>query len=569
MSAADRITETILRMGDIRAQGLQRSAAIQAQREVNNAQIWGGTIGNLGQQISQIPVDIQKAKLLDTENQVRQGQLDQQKKFQNDLFNANEIYQYTTRPGPDGSVQFDEDKLPAMVQKMSAAGINPDVVEHFAGAYKGMNQTMSSFRDTQLKHQAEFANYMLQSASPEHPLTPATSLAAAKIAQANGLANADDINKMMAAFNQGKDPTEVFKAIAQYGKQPKNPISIGAGGTILPDGTIVPPQARPAAPPTPGAGQHVINGQLVGPNGERIGPPVPPQKEATPRPAPNVGTFEDYVTRTYGATPTPAQILQARKDYGQADDRPRVNVNLPDQAAADVKEAVKGMKDGTIPPQLPGRASKEYTAMMAEAHRQGYDLAGAATDWIATQKHIATLNGAQQTRLRQAIGQLPDLLDSIDTLADKWKGGRFPVLNKANLALAKGGAYGKDAASIANQLEAQIADVTADLGNVYMGGNSPTDHALGLAAKALSADWDQKVLKDMTALARKNVQTRMNSINTTGVAGASEGNPYAPKPAAEAPPASSGVSVKAPNGRTYTFPTQEKADAFKATAGIK
>ncbi|HEX7767995.1 MAG TPA: hypothetical protein VF443_14885, partial [Nitrospira sp.] len=191
---------------------------------------------------------------------------------------------------------------------------------------------------------------------------------------------------------------------------------------------------------------------------------------------------------------------------------------------------VKGMKDGTIPPQLPGRASKEYTAMMAEAHRQGFDLAGAATDWVATQKHIATLNGAQQLRLNQSINQLPELLDSVDGLASKWKAGRFPILNKANLALAKGGAFGKDAASIANQLDAQIADVTADLGNVYMGGNSPTDEALNLAKKALDANWDEKVLHDMVGLARQNVQTRKNSIRNTGVQGASENNPYAPKP---------------------------------------
>jgi hypothetical protein len=92
------------------------------------------------------------------------------------------------------------------------------------------------------------------------------------------------------------------------------------------------------------------------------------------------------------------------------------------------------------------------------------------------------MNGSQQLRLNQAINSLPDMLDSVDALAAKWKGASFPILNKANLALAKGGAYGKDAASIANQLDAQIADVTADLGNVYMGGNSPTDHALGLAA---------------------------------------------------------------------------------------
>ena len=208
---------------------------------------------------------------------------------------------------------------------------------------------------------------------------------------------------------------------------------------------------------------------------------------------------------------------------------------------SNVKETVAGMMDGTLPPLLPGRASKEFTELMAEAHRQHYDLASAVTDWVATQKHVATMNNAQQTRLNQAINQLPDLLDSVDALASKWKGGRFPILNKANLAAAKGGLYGSDVASIANQLDAQIADVTADLANVYMGGNSPTDHALGLAATALSKDWDEKVLHDMVALAKGNVIIRRNSIKNTGVQGASENNPYAPAqpppPSTEPPPA--------------------------------
>ncbi len=254
------------------------------------------------------------------------------------------------------------------------------------------------------------------------------------------------------------------------------------------------------------------------------------------------GSFEDYTARYAKGKGkavedlTTADIEDARKRYQQADDRPRVNVSVSGGDASNVKEAIAGMKDGTIPPQMPGRASKDYTAIMAEAHRQGFDLAGAATDWAATQKHIASLNSNQQLRLNQAIGQLPELLDSVDALAAKWKAGRFPLLNKANLALAKGGAMGKEAASIANQLAAQIADVTGDLGAVYMGGNSPTDHALGLAAKSLSEDWDEKVLHDMTALARKNVQTRLHSIQHTGVAGASATNPYdrqnAPPPAA-------------------------------------
>jgi hypothetical protein len=204
----------------------------------------------------------------------------------------------------------------------------------------------------------------------------------------------------------------------------------------------------------------------------------------------------------------------------------RVNVG----GSTDVKDAVAGMKDGTLPPQMPGRASKDYTAILAESRRQGFDLGKANLDWTATQKHVATMNGAQQLRLNQAINSLPDMLDKVDALATQWKGGKFPVLNKANLALAKGGAYGSDVASVANQLDAQIADVTADLGNVYMGGNSPTDHALGLAGKSLNGAWDEKVLHDMVKLAKTNVTIRSNSIKNTGVAGASDTNPYGNQP---------------------------------------
>jgi hypothetical protein len=235
----------------------------------------------------------------------------------------------------------------------------------------------------------------------------------------------------------------------------------------------------------------------------------------------------------------------------------------------DIADSVKGMMDGTLPPQLPGRASKDYTAIMAEAKRQGYDLATAATDWTATQKHIQTMNGAQQLRLNQAVNALPDMLDSVESLAGKWKGGKFPILNKANLALAKGGALGPEAATIANQLDAQIADVVADLGNVYMGGNSPTDHALSLAGKSLSAEWDEKVLKDMVALAKKNVTIRQNSIRNTGVAGASPNNPYGNQPAAAAaPPAAAGGLPPLGAGEVYATDPQGNVHKGKAGAAL-
>lgn len=51
------------------------------------------------------------------------------------------------------------------------------------------------------------------------------------------------------------------------------------------------------------------------------GQPKAPYRVPTPRQEPAVGSFEDYVRRKFGDNPTDAQILQARKEYGQADDR--------------------------------------------------------------------------------------------------------------------------------------------------------------------------------------------------------------------------------------------------------
>jgi len=257
------------------------------------------------------------------------------------------------------------------------------------------------------------------------------------------------------------------------------------------------------------------------------------KKAETDKHSPQYIEWEDY--RAQGGTLGFDAYMERDANRHKAVTR----INTGQATDDDVETVVDGMIAGTLPPQLPGRASPAYTKMLAVAHRKGYNLAQAVTDWMATTKHLQTMNGAQQLRLTQAIKALPEMLDKVDTLAQQWKGTGFPALNRANLTLAKGGAFGTKAAEIANQLDAQIADVVADLGNVYMGGNSPTDHALSLAAKSLSAEWSEPVLRKMVALAKENVQIRLNSINSSGVAGASADNPYAaapPPPRTEPPP---------------------------------
>lgn len=185
------------------------------------------------------------------------------------------------------------------------------------------------------------------------------------------------------------------------------------------------------------------------------------------------------------------------------------------QGATDAKSIADAIVAGEQPPSVQG-LYRLAGPVRAELAKQGYDMTKANLDWEATKKHLSTLNGAQQTRLRQAISTASDSLGVIEDLATQWDGGKFPLLNKANLILAKNGTLGPQAQQIATNLEAQITDVTSELGNVYMGGNSPTDHALSLAGKNLSADWTKDQLLSAIKLARTNLQIRGNSITNAG-----------------------------------------------------
>lgn len=202
-------------------------------------------------------------------------------------------------------------------------------------------------------------------------------------------------------------------------------------------------------------------------------------------------------------------------------------------------EAIAGaIMDGLQPPDVKG-LYRNAGPVRAALAREGYDLKTANMDWQAVQKHLATLNGQQQVRLRQATETAAESLSVIEDLAKQWAGGKFPILNRARLAAAKGGALGPQAQQIATKLEAQITDVSSELANVYMGGNSPTDQALRLASKNLSADWTQGQLLAAIDLARKNLKIRLNSMTVIGPAGISTGQQVPPAPT----PAGAGQSI--------------------------
>lgn len=243
------------------------------------------------------------------------------------------------------------------------------------------------------------------------------------------------------------------------------------------------------------------------------------QKDYLVNGVPTVGIF-DPAKRT-------VTDLKGNDITATAKPMPPAAVLAAGSTSTDAHDIAQAIANGEQPPVTTG-LYRNAGPVRAELARMGFDLSNANEDWTATQKYLGTLNGVQQTRLRQAVSFANSSLDLVDSLAQQWNGSTVKPLNAANLALAKQGLLGQQAKSLAVRLDAQIADLQSELGTVYKGGNSSTDESLALAAKNLQADWDAKTLKDATQQIRTNLGIRMNSLKLGGVAGVGGDNRYAP-----------------------------------------
>ena len=215
-----------------------------------------------------------------------------------------------------------------------------------------------------------------------------------------------------------------------------------------------------------------------------------------------------------------------------------VSATTPGGSADDPKLIARGIMEGRQPPTTQG-LYRVGPAVRAEFERNGYNYAEAQRDWQAIIRHLGTLNGQQQERLRQAVSFTHDSLDIIDDLYSKWlKAGPasgFKVFNRAALQAAK--QVPGETGSIATNLEAQINDLTSELGTVYKGGNASTDESLRLAAENLKADWNEKTFKAAMDQIRKNLKIRSNSIMNSQPVGVSPDSPYLPPMGGEIAPA--------------------------------
>ena len=168
-------------------------------------------------------------------------------------------------------------------------------------------------------------------------------------------------------------------------------------------------------------------------------------------------------------------------------------------------------------------------AITAELGRRGFDAATAENEWQAMQKHLSSTNSTQQLRMRQSIDFAYHSLDNIESIYKKWEklGGAhgLKLFNKADLEISKN--LPGEAGATAQALQASINDMIEALGNVYMGGNTPTDQAFKLATENLKADWNPETFNAGLKLARQNLTYRANAMKTAAPVGMGGENRYA------------------------------------------
>lgn len=535
-----------------RARAMEIGGQATARAAEQNGQMVAGAAQSIAHGITGA---IQEAT--DPRRQLEQQQLETSKRAQALNGTVNRLMSTAMTQNEDGSVTFDRAKLR---QGFNSANVPLPLQEQTFKSLDEVDKSLQSFAQVRVDHAADIAHSILTN---PHGVTPETVSFGLALAKANNLVSDKEVEPILDAIASGVDPAAVLtqvRGLSGKYKDIEKPIVLAKGASLVkPGGDVI----------TTNAAEDTA-GSYTGPDGIRYSAKGVPITGAVMKPEAKETRSLDVqaaAALAAGDTETYNRLLKVKKEMGQADDRPRITVNAGGNPT-DVKEAVAGMVDGTLPPQMPGRASKDYTATLAEAHRQGFDLKKAVLDFSAVQKHVATLNGSKFTTLLSAAKTAHDSLDVIDNLAQQWdearivKDGNLVALSRAELGAAKQGAYGPKAASIARQLEGQITDVVSELGQVYMGGNSPTDHALKLAEKNLSADWSKSVLMDMTKLARTNLVIRRNSIiNSEAVL---------PSGQSQAPAGGSTVKMLAPDGKSEKdVPADQVAHFLSLGATVK
>lgn len=179
----------------------------------------------------------------------------------------------------------------------------------------------------------------------------------------------------------------------------------------------------------------------------------------------------------------------------------------------DLESVVEGIAQGRLSPKLTDYSRRDRTAVGAMAQRRGLNLNKMYAEYSAVNKYITSANSATQLRLRQAIGSVQESLGNLRSLNEQFKRSGWTPANAAELKLALTGTNPAKR-DIATRFITQLTTMKDELGQAFMGGNSPTDRAIQLAQDILNSNYGFSQLNAALDELDKNLTYRMNAINS-------------------------------------------------------
>ncbi len=192
-----------------------------------------------------------------------------------------------------------------------------------------------------------------------------------------------------------------------------------------------------------------------------------------------------------------------------------------------IQSIAQGIENGSQPPTLTGLYTKSGQ-VRAQLKKDGFNLTKATEDWNAVTKWTATTNSSTVVKAKVAADSSLQYIQSLRALSAQWdEQNPLTPLDYAHFQTALNGGLGQANQNIAQKVQTQIADLTADMASVYRYGLSTTDSSMSNAAETLSTNWDNGRLNASLDVIEPNLKVRINSLTNPANAQSAAGGPNA------------------------------------------
>ncbi len=383
----------------------------------------------------------------------------------------------------------------ALVQQLAQANVPPEMQDRIVKSIDGVNGVISSFQKAKFDHAADLANAILTDHNDGEPITPETVHLALAMSKSIGLATDEDEAKFTQIMDQGADPEKVLKALRAQSSKYKS--------EKPEEFTLSPGQTR------------------FGSQGQPIASVPATEKPAS---SANVGSFEDYVLRTYGENPTSAQILAGRKAYNQADDKPPA-VNVSVNGAGGIGTLDSGglelaATDYRLTHRLPARNAQQNGAIISAAAKQAQALGASPVQTI--QRQAAYAGDAKALAKMQSMSASAEAFESkaiaqtdiIKELSAKVPRTTYPIINSALQSGRTKITGDENATKLANAIETFSEEYAKIMNGATGSAAAATDSSRSAAKRLINTGMNQGTMQGVLDLMKREMALTISGYDS-------------------------------------------------------